>query len=666
MSKKLHRCLSLVLVTMLLASISISGTFTASADTQTGDGLAAYAMTAYNEGWQYVWGGASYGYVDCSGLIYSYGVGGGRTDSQMLAAAPESGYVADGVPDIPGIGLWQPGHVGVYVGNGMAVDARDEVSNVCYSSVDSKGWVMWFKVAGVTYDSSSVTNQTQSTDTSSDTDDTDTSSSDVILQKGDSGADVNALQERLKQLGYFEDDTTQYFGSYTESCLIRFQTAAGLAATGIYDEATKNALMADNAPSIVQDSESDSDSDTNTEPYDIAEEESNENSDNSDVTDSEYTDNIIEADSDETEIIGIDSEFADDDISDTESTDSENIFADFGEYVTDENADSRSDISEYLYQVGDEGEDVLSVQQKLADLQYYYGEINGVYNDETAYAVARYQFDADLDVTGFIDSSTYDLLFAENGDVVSDTNSVEKTEEFYLKEGMTADEVTDMQDKLYELRYLTVESSGVYDEATVNAVELFQEVNGYAATNYITEEQFNLLISGYAEKSPRYNILTLGYEGEDVVKLQNVLSSMGYLDYSVLTQLGLYDEATKSAVIKAQTDLNVEADGTASEEFVTMLKKQSQNVQEQSTSTAVVSASDTSATALSQTSAAVDVPKTGVEDYINKTFTLVVIGITMLIILFAVTVHYWNVSMEKRRKRARKNTTVSGYRRRYM
>lgn len=666
MSKKLHRCLSLVLVTMLLASISISGAFTASADTQTGDGLAAYAMTAYNEGWQYVWGGASYGYVDCSGLIYSYGVGGGRTDSQMLAASPESGYVADGVPDIPGIGLWQPGHVGVYVGNGMAVDARDEVSNVCYSSVDSKGWVMWFKVAGVTYDSSSVTNQTQSTDTSSDTDDTDTSLSDVILQKGDSGADVNALQERLKQLGYFEDDTTQYFGSYTESCLINFQTAAGLAATGIYDEATKNALMSDNAPSIVQDSESDSDSDTNTEPVDIATEEPNEDSDNNGVTDNEYTDNIIEADSDETEIIGIDSEFADNDISDTESTDSENIFADFGEYVTDENADNSSDISEYLYQTGDEGEGVLSVQQRLADLKYYYGEIDGVYNDETAYAVARYQFDADLDITGFIDSSTYDILFAENVDVMSDTASVEKTEEFYLKEGMTADVVTDMQDKLYELRYLTVDSSGVYDEATVNAVELFQEVNGYAATNYITEEQFNLLISGYAQKSPRYNILTLGYEGEDVVKLQNVLSSMGYLDYSILTQLGLYDEATKSAVIKAQTDLNVEADGTASEEFVTMLKKQSQNVQEQSTSSAAVSASDTSSAAITQTSTAVDVPKTGVEDYINKTFTLVVIGITMLIILFAVTVHYWNVSMEKRRKRARKNSTVSGYRRRYM
>ena len=76
MSKILRRCLSLVLVIMLLASFSLGGTLNASADNKTGDGLAAYAMRAYNEGWAYVWGGASPGAVDCSGLIYSYVEGG--------------------------------------------------------------------------------------------------------------------------------------------------------------------------------------------------------------------------------------------------------------------------------------------------------------------------------------------------------------------------------------------------------------------------------------------------------------------------------------------------------------------------------------------------------------------------------------------------------------
>lgn len=677
MSTKLRKCLSLVLVTMLLASISISGAFTASADTQTGDGLAAYAMTAYNEGWQYVWGGASYGYVDCSGLIYSYGVGGGRTTEQMLAAATESGYVSDGVPDIPGIGLWQPGHVGVYVGNGMAVDARDEVSNVCYSSVDSKSWVMWFKIAGVTYGDTGVTNQTQPTDTSSNTVDTDTSKSDVILEKGDSGADVNALQERLKVLGYFQDNTTEYFGSYTESCLIEFQKAAGLDATGVYNEATQKALMADDAPAIVPESKTEADS--NKEGSESTATDSEVQGIESDITDmvedasdsdSEATYfEETEADSAESEVIDTYSAQVEEGMTDTEDSDDGNLFANFDEYDTSDDTESDTDdLSGYMYQAGYNGEDIVSIQQKLTDLQYYYGEINGIYNDETAYAVARYQYDGNLSVTGVIDEPTWELLFTDiNGeDEDTDTDSSEKTENFYLKEGMATDEVTDMQDKLIELRYMTGSASGVYDEATALAVQLFQEVNGFSATRYINEEQFDLLLSDNAEKSPEYGNLMLGYEGEDVINLQNILVSMSYLDYSSLTQLGLYDETTKGAVIKAQNDFNVEASGTANEEFVTMLQKQSQKEQTSTTTNAVVSASNATTSALSSAVTNVDVPKTGVESYINKTFTAVVIGVTMLVILFVITVHYWNVSMEKRRKRARKMTTVSGYRRRYM
>ena len=38
-----------------------------------------------------------------------------------------------------------------YVGGGMAVDARDEASDMVYHNVSSKSWQKWFKVAGVNY-----------------------------------------------------------------------------------------------------------------------------------------------------------------------------------------------------------------------------------------------------------------------------------------------------------------------------------------------------------------------------------------------------------------------------------------------------------------------------------------------------------------------------------
>ena len=68
-----------------------------------------------------------------------------------MGSASEVGYVSNVIPRIHGLGLWQPGHVGIYVGGGMAVDARDEASDMVYHNVSSKSWQKWFKVAGVNY-----------------------------------------------------------------------------------------------------------------------------------------------------------------------------------------------------------------------------------------------------------------------------------------------------------------------------------------------------------------------------------------------------------------------------------------------------------------------------------------------------------------------------------
>lgn len=133
-----------------LSAVCAGGAKVSAASGATGVGLAEHAMTAYYENWSYVYGGSSAGAVDCSGLFVTYkGVGGNRTN--LLGASSESGNVSDGIPRIHGLGLWQPGHVGIYVGGGMAVDARDENSDMVYHDVSTKKWQKWFKVAGVSY-----------------------------------------------------------------------------------------------------------------------------------------------------------------------------------------------------------------------------------------------------------------------------------------------------------------------------------------------------------------------------------------------------------------------------------------------------------------------------------------------------------------------------------
>lgn len=123
------------------------------ASRKTGEDMANWALNAYYEGWSYSWGGCSPGAVDCSGLIASFGVGGVRND--MMRSSSNKGSIST-LPEIPGLGLYMPGHVGVYIGNGMAVDARDYGIDVCYESISSMPWTNWFEISGIDYGESIV------------------------------------------------------------------------------------------------------------------------------------------------------------------------------------------------------------------------------------------------------------------------------------------------------------------------------------------------------------------------------------------------------------------------------------------------------------------------------------------------------------------------------
>ena len=63
-----------------------------------------------------------------------------------------------------------------------------------------------------------------------------------LLQVGDSGAEVTALQTRLSELGFFSGAATGYFGSQTEAAVAAFQTAHGISPVGYVGPSTRAAL----------------------------------------------------------------------------------------------------------------------------------------------------------------------------------------------------------------------------------------------------------------------------------------------------------------------------------------------------------------------------------------------------------------------------------------
>ena len=63
------------------------------------------------------------------------------------------------------------------------------------------------------------------------------------LKLGAVGDDVRALQQILREGKYFiYYKNTGYFGAATKSALIKYQTAKGLKATGVVDNATLEVL----------------------------------------------------------------------------------------------------------------------------------------------------------------------------------------------------------------------------------------------------------------------------------------------------------------------------------------------------------------------------------------------------------------------------------------
>ena len=87
---------------------------------------------------------------DCSTAADLY-TGNDRSADGHLNTAQKSGSLST-MPEIPGITLHMPGHMAVYLGNGLAIEARaGDVREVVITDVAGRGWTAWAMLAGIDY-----------------------------------------------------------------------------------------------------------------------------------------------------------------------------------------------------------------------------------------------------------------------------------------------------------------------------------------------------------------------------------------------------------------------------------------------------------------------------------------------------------------------------------
>lgn len=149
-----------------------------------------------------------------------------------------NGARSDGQPLLPGTAVFvHPAgknrtHIGLYVGDGMVIEASGTQAGVIQSAVTNKKWVEWGELKGVSFDGVRETAGKGSETVT------------VILKKGDKGEAVREAQSLLLQRGY---DLGKWgadgdFGSATEAAVRQFQRDAGLDPDGILGPQTLEAL----------------------------------------------------------------------------------------------------------------------------------------------------------------------------------------------------------------------------------------------------------------------------------------------------------------------------------------------------------------------------------------------------------------------------------------
>ncbi len=245
---------------------------------------------------------------------------------------------------------------------------------------------------------------------------------------------------------------------------------------------------------------------------------------------------------------------------------------------------------------GDSGVDALLVQQRLQELGYYSGKLDGKFGSGSVNALKAFQRKNALKDDGVAGTETKAVLFSVHAvpavePTASPTPSpkpvptpspsptypvITKDNVVVIRTGTTGAAVLNLQRRLTELKYYTAAMDSVCRAADVTAIRLFQQKNGLEVDGIAGYDTQRVLYSSAAVANTTtsgnvgitYATLRMGDSGAAVTRLQNRLIQLGYLSDRAD---GKYGAKTADAVIRFQRASGLRRDGIAGQQTQTLL-----------------------------------------------------------------------------------------------
>ena len=244
------------------------------------------------------------------------------------------------------------------------------------------------------------------------------------------------------------------------------------------------------------------------------------------------------------------------------------------------------------YRLGDEADEIATIQTALKQLKLYSAGITGHFGEKTETAVKKFQKKYALENNGVVDEATRAALYEAAGITytagssssgTSSSSSSVSSAGTTLRYDMRGDAVLKLQQDLNKLGYYSGTISGHFGSKTEAAVMSFQKANGLSADGIAGSKTLAKIATalgssstGSSSNSSSSNsssssassssLLKQGTKSEAVRTLQQNLKTLGYYTGSVT---GNFGPLTKEAVYSFQKANGLSADGIAGEKTLT-------------------------------------------------------------------------------------------------